>query len=156
MVCQAAERCVTTDQAPLDWTGPNLLVHLCCSPKLAPAAWFRLWIPTSSKQPVHWPVQVSKIGQASTGQLYWFPLPAGGRPLTQVARTGWFTPCTTRPLLVPPSSCWALGACVVQMKQVHKTTTGQSARSRPNLTQSNQPLSVIKSVQKCIFGQRHH
>ena len=23
-----------------------------------------------------------------TSQLYWFPLPAGGRPLTQVARTG--------------------------------------------------------------------
>ena len=132
---------------------PPSCCHLVAGPSLkwpaakATFAWLKPhWIGVRIKQ---------ATVQASTGQLYWFPFPAGGRPHTQVASTGhlrWFTPCTTRPLLVPPSSCWALGACVVQMKQVHKTTTGQSARSpRPNLAQLNLSRNLASNQPRIIF-----
>ena len=98
-----------------------------------------------------------RIEQASvmarTGQLYWFLLPTGCRPHTQVAGAG--QACKTRPLLVPPScpSCWALGgACIVRGEaQVHKTTTGQSTRSRPNLTQSNMSLNLLSNQGRINF-----
>ena len=82
---------------------------------------------------------------------YWLQAPhSSGR-----GRTGWFATCKTRPLLVPPScpSCWALGgACIVRGEaQVHKTTTGQSTRSRPNLTQSNMSLNLLSNQGRINF-----
>ena len=50
------------------------------------------------------------------------------------------------PLLVLNSTGGQRTRIIVRWAQVHKTTTGQSTRSRPGITQSNESQSGIKPV----------
>ena len=109
--------------------------------------------------------QTGPAGPWLTRQPYWLPLPAvkldSTKPLLKQAKST----STTGPLMHDWSPCLVVGrhlaACsgayIVRLReaQVHKTTTGQSTRSRrADLTQSDDgDLSHIKSVH-CIIQLR--
>ena len=138
------QRGVTSDQAVLLWPGPRLLVHLCCTvpPKTGPSCCVETTRDTTDQLEVastqwsrsltspHRPALLVPLPTAT-----WWQAPrSGGQDRPPLALHGhyWF----------PAGGRW----CVVQEAQVHKTTTGQSARSlRPNLAQSNLSPNLLSN-----------
>ena len=158
--CKAAlQKGATSDQTPLQWPGPRLLVHLCCtvhSLKLALAATLKPHRPAEGgqytmEQVPNFPSQTCSTGSLPTATWWQAPHSGGQDRPPLLVHPLHYTATTGSPLV--GAGRW----CVVQEAQVYKTTSGQSARSpRPNLAQSNLSLNLfnnIKSVKNIVCSK---